>query len=206
MSWARSRGIFPERSPKWTTASGRLFRASPNIYTANFYSTTVQAKYAKSYSIVSGSLPSGMSLNATTGVVSGTPTGIADFTQDVVYSFTIRATNSYGYRDQAFNISVGSYYVGRVCHPEIGENGASTATAPSGYTFTRIDFSSYGTPGGSCPNYSISGCHSGAKPGDLGSLPRTSIYVAATNANFGDPCAGTVKHYRGTYSYSPITP
>ena len=207
MSLIRNRAIMPEKSPKWVTASGRLFRASPNIYTTQFYTTTVQAQYAKTYSIVSGSLPTGMSLNTTTGVVSGTPSGIADFTSDVIFNFTIRASNSYGFRDQAFNISVGSYYVGRVCQPEIAENASSTATAPSGFTFTRIDFSSYGTPGGSCPNYTVNGgCHSGSRPGDLSALPRTTIFVSATNANFGDPCPGIVKYYRGTYSYSPITP
>jgi hypothetical protein len=52
------------------------------------------------YAVQSGSLPTGLTLNASTGVISGTPTTVES------YSFTIRATNSAGYDDQAFSGSV----------------------------------------------------------------------------------------------------
>ena len=41
-----------------------------------------------------------------------------------------------------------------------GEGGTCADTAPAGYVFNRKDFSSYGTPNGSCGAFTISGCHS----------------------------------------------
>jgi hypothetical protein len=48
------------------------------------------------YSLTSGSLPSGMSLNSTTGVISGTPGTVGYNVNGVVSSFTITASNSLG--------------------------------------------------------------------------------------------------------------
>lgn len=50
-----------------------------------------------SWSIQSGSLPAGLAINSSTGVVSGTPTGQGDS-----YDVTIRATNSYGYDQRRY--------------------------------------------------------------------------------------------------------
>lgn len=71
------------------------------------YSDGVSAtnmQYNGSYSVISGSLPAGISLNSATGAVTGTPTTAA------AYNFTIRATNSYGSLDMSFSgfISNGS--------------------------------------------------------------------------------------------------
>lgn len=49
------------------------------------------------FSVVGGTLPAGLSLNASTGVISGAPTGSG------VYTFTLRATNSAGSDDQVFS-------------------------------------------------------------------------------------------------------
>jgi hypothetical protein len=88
------------------------------------------------------------------------------------------------------------------------EGQSATVTAPSGFTYTRVDFTSYGTAGGSCPNWTIGGCHTGGRPGQLAAsgFPRTSISVSALNTAFGDPCSGTFKRYRGTFAFSPINP
>lgn len=197
------------KRPVWITDSGRLFRSSPGIYTTQSYSTTVVADSLQvvTYSIVSGSLPTGISLNSTTGEISGTPSGVSDFVSNVVSTFTIRAENLFGFSDQEFNIRVDSYYVGRTCMA-MNEDQSRTVTAPSGFIFTRVDFTSYGTPNGSCPNYTIGGCHSGARPGQLATsaYPRTSVSVSATNNAFGDPCFGTAKRYRGVFAYSPVNP
>lgn len=48
------------------------------------------------FSIVAGTLPTGLTLNSTTGTISGTPT------VDGAYDFTVRATNSIGYDDQQY--------------------------------------------------------------------------------------------------------
>ena len=55
------------------------------------------------YSVVAGALPTGLSLTALTGnqaKISGTPIAIGTF------SFTLRATNTYGTVDKAFSITI----------------------------------------------------------------------------------------------------
>lgn len=54
------------------------------------------------WSIDSGSLPAGLTLNTLTGVISGTPATAG------ISNFTVRATNSAGYDAKALNISIAS--------------------------------------------------------------------------------------------------
>jgi len=78
-----------------TTSIGPLYRAFAVSETVSTSGST-----PVTFAVQSGSLPAGLSLNTSTGVISGTPTTVAS------YSFTIRATNSYGTDDQAFTVSV----------------------------------------------------------------------------------------------------
>ena len=68
------------------------------------YSETISAQGGTSpytFALTSGSLPTGTSLNTSTGVISGTPSAIASF------SFTIKATDSLGaFGSQNFQIAV----------------------------------------------------------------------------------------------------
>jgi hypothetical protein len=67
-------------------------------------SFTVAATDATSYSIVSGALPGGGSLNASTGAITGTESGSTGTT---TYNFTIRATDAQAQTaDRAFSITV----------------------------------------------------------------------------------------------------
>ena len=54
------------------------------------YSDSVSASEAASYSVFSGALPGGLSLNTSTGAITGTPTTPG------VFTFVIRATNVTG--------------------------------------------------------------------------------------------------------------
>jgi hypothetical protein len=87
----------------WTTTTGSttavlddydrrpVFSDSTLASTAirgNSYSDGVSASLTSSYSIVSGALPTGIGLNTSNGVVSGTPTVVGTF------NFTIRANGS----------------------------------------------------------------------------------------------------------------
>jgi hypothetical protein len=78
-----------------------LITTLPNAAPGVAYSATLTASGspAPTWSIVSGSLPTGLSLNSTTGVISGTPTGSTA-------TFTARATNSQGTDDQALTLTV----------------------------------------------------------------------------------------------------
>src|SRR5439155_23863169 len=55
---------------------------------------------APTFSVPSGQLPLGLSLNTTTGAITGTPTAAGTFTG------TIRASNVAGFADQSFTIEV----------------------------------------------------------------------------------------------------
>jgi hypothetical protein len=80
-----------DRFPVWSTAAGQLgadiydlslASQTRNVLAVDPDGTTVR------YVIVSGSLPPGMSLNGTTGEITGTPSAVVT---DTTYTFTIRA-------------------------------------------------------------------------------------------------------------------
>ena len=87
-------------APGWTTAAGSLgsFSGGDSI------SVTVAATNATSFSKTSGTFPGGLSLNTSTGVISGTESGA---TSDTTFSFTLRATDAQGQNaDRAFTITI----------------------------------------------------------------------------------------------------
>jgi len=87
-------------APAWQTAAGTLgtFAAGSSI------SVTVNATAATAYAVQSGSLPGGLSLNTSTGAITGTESGA---TSDTTYNFTIRATDAQAQTaDRAFSIAI----------------------------------------------------------------------------------------------------
>ena len=90
-----------DASPVFTTPAGQIGGG----FTGDSYSYTVAATDADgdtvSYSLQSGSLPTGGSLNSTTGVISGTHPSVGSTT---TFSFTIRATAGGKTVDRAFTI------------------------------------------------------------------------------------------------------
>ena len=87
-------------APAWQTAAGSLgsFDAGATI------SVTVNATNATAYAIQSGGLPGGLSLNTSTGAITGTESGS---TQETTYNFTIRATDAQAQSaDRAFSITI----------------------------------------------------------------------------------------------------
>ncbi|MGB0963901.1 MAG: Ig domain-containing protein [Mycobacterium sp.] len=75
----------------------------PNGTVASAYSQTIAVTNAigsVTWSLVSGSLPAGLSLNASTGEITGTPTTAG------TSNFTARATDSANQDDQALSITV----------------------------------------------------------------------------------------------------
>ena len=87
-------------APAWTTASGSLGTNAGG----SSISYTVAATNATSFAVQSGSLPGGVSLNTSTGAITGTESGA---TAETTYSFTIRATDAEGQTaDRAFSITI----------------------------------------------------------------------------------------------------
>lgn len=95
--------------PAWSDSALANFVVN-KVYSDGVTATNMSA-YSGVYSVSAGSLPAGISLNTSTGAVTGTPTAAA------AYSFTITATNTYSSVSQAFsgNVNGGmSYYDGSV--------------------------------------------------------------------------------------------
>jgi hypothetical protein len=96
-----------DSTPIWVTASGSLgeFALGTNL------SVTLLVTDAESdpisFTLLSGTLPAGTTLNTSTGIISGTTTGSAS-----VYSFTIRATANNKTTDRSFTITtaVSNYF------------------------------------------------------------------------------------------------
>jgi hypothetical protein len=77
---ANPAGITYSAIPVWVTASGALTGGFTNLS----YSTSVSATGDTIvYSVTSGSLPTGLSLNASTGAITGTPTVVATSNFDI---------------------------------------------------------------------------------------------------------------------------
>jgi len=93
-------------SPGWVTTAGQI---GGTIYRNGSVSVTVSATDPDSgasvtYSVLSGALPSGLSLNSSTGVISGTAPNVGS---DTTYNFTLRATDNAGNTsDRAFSMVI----------------------------------------------------------------------------------------------------
>jgi hypothetical protein len=89
-------------APTWVTASGSL----GSIAGGSVASFTVEATSdsAVTYAIQTGALPGGLSLNTSTGAITGTESGA---TEETVYNFSIRATDAETQTaDRSFSITV----------------------------------------------------------------------------------------------------
>jgi len=140
-------------------APSGLSYTTPNIYTKGTVITslspTVSGGSVVSYS-VSPSLPAGLSLNTTTGVISGTPTAVTS-----TASYTITATNTGGSTTKVVTITVN----------DVAPSGLSY-TAPNIYTKDKAITSLTPTvSGGAVVSYSVSP----ALPAGLSINPTTGI-------------------------------
>jgi hypothetical protein len=79
-------GVTFSATPGWQTAS-----TLSDQYDGVAITLSLIASDATSYTLVSGSLPPGLSLNASTGAITGTVVGV---TVDTSYTFTVRATDA----------------------------------------------------------------------------------------------------------------
>jgi len=79
-------GLTASASPAWQTASGL-----PDQYDNTAITLSLVAADATGYTLTSGSLPPGLSLNTATGIITGTVTTV---TVDTTYTFTITATDA----------------------------------------------------------------------------------------------------------------
>ena len=90
-------------APTWTTAAGTLGTFGQGSAISVTVAATGDSTIA--YSVASGSLPTGLSLNSSSGVISGTESG--SDTANTTYNFTLRATDAESQTaDRAFSITI----------------------------------------------------------------------------------------------------
>lgn len=186
-----------DRGPVWTTGQ------SLPTYTKNSsYSTTLVAVDdnlgAVSYSLVSGSLPSGLSLESSSGIISGIPTSSSHAT------FTIRATDPSGnYTDRQFtSLNVG---------PGFTQKTPPSYVVGSSYSYTIVATDDSGT----APTYSLNG----TLPTGLSFNPLTGVIsgtptvsgesstfsITATDANGTQTSSGDITIADFSLAYIPVS-
>lgn len=96
--------VFSPVQPTWNTPAGSLGTYPAGIAVLNILSASaVSPATTVQYTLLSGSLPNGLTLS-TAGVISGTPTLVAT---DITYTFTVRATdNLTNIRDRTFSLTI----------------------------------------------------------------------------------------------------
>ena len=123
--------------PTWTTVAGTLGSYPKNVSFTVTLAATGDAPIT--YSLYSGSLPSGITLNSSTGVLSGTTPNIVS---DTTYSFVIRSTDAQNQdTDRAFSILVQSivYFAATVEYLLVAGGGGGYAQACLLYTSDAAD-------------------------------------------------------------------
>jgi len=151
----------PNTGPTWSTAE------TLPVYTRNVaYSTTLLANDdgVVTYSLISGTFPTGISLNSSTGVVSGTPTVLTN------HSPVVRAQDDAGnYVDRTFTLNLNSPQV-----PVLNTTSLPGGTFGAAYstTLSATDDGSY--------TYSVS---SGSLPTGLSLNSSTGVISGTLNGS-----------------------
>ncbi|MFI0490798.1 LamG-like jellyroll fold domain-containing protein [Flavobacterium sp.] len=80
-------------------------------------------------------------------------------------------------------------------------------TTPAGFVFTAVPFASYGTPNGSCGNFTLGSCDATNSVSIVSGLVlgQNSAMVSAINGVFGDPCGGTPKRLYVEATYGTVS-
>lgn len=177
----------------------------PNILTSVLNTLTQGAAFSQAltvdgtppftFSVVTGSLPAGLSLNSTSGLISGTPSAAGS------YSFTIQAANAVGSDTQAFSGTVTSSAVA----PNITTTSLSSLT--QGVSFSQTIAATGTSPlawtisAGTLPAGLSLNSSTGAITGTPTGTGSYSFTVQATNSAGNDTQA-----FSGTISSSGTAP
>lgn len=95
--------LYVNASPVWVTSSGSLGTFTEQVTINLSALSATDSDSTVSYALASGSsLPSGVSLNSSTGVISGT---LPNITSDTTYNFTINATDTVNTIPRSFSIT-----------------------------------------------------------------------------------------------------
>ena len=158
----------------WTSGEGTLatiYDASRTNYSVNAVATTPSGSIT--YALVSGSLPPSMTLNTSTGAISGTTTAVAS---DATYTFTLSATNQSGIAvNRTFNIIVKAPISTTFNHT----GSIQSFTVPTGITKVRATMWGAGGGGGTAGgwSYGAPGGAGGYSTGIITVNPSDTLYI-----------------------------
>ncbi|MCC9061839.1 gliding motility-associated C-terminal domain-containing protein [Flavobacterium piscisymbiosum] len=155
--------------------------------------------------------PYTFTVQGTAGVDNTKPVAIAQnltVQLDAAGSVTVNATQINNGSTDNCGISgymLGSGSTGTACDM-VNEGSNLTLTATPSSVFTKVNFASYGTPFGSCGNYTLGFCNSFYSVTNVESLllGQSTATIPATNSTFPDPCGGTPKRLAVQASYGPV--
>ena len=98
-----SGSVYVNDTPTWAAASGSLGTVGSNVSVSISAGSTDEENDTLTYSLASGSLPSGLSLNTSTGAI----TGISPIlTSNATYNFTVSVSDGNNSTTRAYSITV----------------------------------------------------------------------------------------------------
>ena len=92
-----------QAAPSWITPPGEIASVFKTTYYSDFVRAADPQGLPLTYSIISGALPNGLSLNASTGLIAGITPNVSN---DTTYNFTIRVSDGAKFADRAFSFEV----------------------------------------------------------------------------------------------------
>lgn len=169
--------LYVNQTPVWNTSSGNIgtiYESGATGYSVQL-SVTDPESNSLTYSISSGSLPTGLSLNSSTGVISG---NAASVVSDTTYTFTVNVTDGINSSSRSFNLVRKAPVVTTFSY-----TGADQVfTVPSG--LTSVICKIWGAGGGSGPTYQNGG-GGGFTTGTLTIPSGTSSYRIVVGESYG---------------------
>ena len=119
------------QSPTWVTSAGALTAGNSGVAYNQSVSAT-DSDGTVTYSLTSGSLPTGLSLSTSTGAITGTPNSTLDQNPTFGITATDNAGNSAGERSFSINITGTQYQVGYIVVAGGGGGGGANVNDSSG--------------------------------------------------------------------------
>jgi len=181
--------LYINASPVWQYSSGSLgtFSEGSAITTLTALATDPENS-SLTFSITSGALPSGLSLNTSTGVISGTPTGISSNT---TYSFTISVTDGSNTLSRNFSILINSVVTWSTTSGNIGTI-SQDVTSVFSYTLSATALGntlSYSVTSGSLPGGLSLNSSTGVISGTADLIESNTTYTFTVRASDGTATA-----------------
>jgi hypothetical protein len=180
-----------DNAPAWNTSSGSIYTGTDLDAVSISVSATDPEGDTVSYSVQSGSLPSGLSLNSSTGAITGTPNDVASNTTS---TFTLRATANGKTADRQFTITINNPVITTFSYT----GSEQTFTVPAGVTSFKAYM--WGAAGGAGYEYTgggggargySSGGSGGYTSGTISTSPSTVYKIIVGQGGYGQDVVNT---------------